>query len=109
MPKASPVPDRVRLSDVTDLASAVPHMLGFYPDHSLVAVALCGPRERLSFTMRLDLLEPEHDEGVARMTALRMTHAQAESVLLFVYTDAPAPDEALPRRHLVEAIADELP
>jgi hypothetical protein len=108
MPKMSPVPDRVALDDLTDLASAVPHMLGFHPSQCLVAIALRGMRERLSFTMRLDLLEPEHDRKVAAMTAARMAHAGADAVLLFVYADAPGPDEELPRRALVEAIADEL-
>jgi hypothetical protein len=108
MPNSSPVPDRIALDDLTDLASAVPHMLGFYPSQSLVAIALCGARERLSFSMRLDLLEPEHDRKVARMTAARMAHAGADAVLLFVYTDAPAVDDDLPRRRLVEQIRDEL-
>jgi hypothetical protein len=108
MPKMSPVPDRVALDDLTDLASAVPHMLGFYPTQSLVVIALRGPRERLSFSMRLDLLDPEHDEEVAQMTAARMDHAEADAVLLFVYADGHGPDEELPRRALVEAIDDAL-
>jgi hypothetical protein len=108
MPKRSPVPDRVALDDLTDLASAVPHMLGFYPTDSLVAIALRGPRERLTFSMRLDLLEPEHDRDVARMTAARMAHAGADSVLVFVYTAAPPAGDPLPRRRLVDAIDEEL-
>ena len=108
MANTSPAPDRVRLDDLTDLASAVPHLLGFHPDDSLVAIALRGPRERLSFTMRLDLLEPEYDAEVATMTAERMTHAEADAVLLFLYTQAPTTGERLPRRALVEALQDAL-
>src|SRR5947199_84270 len=107
MPSASPAPDRVRLDDLTDLASAVPHMLGFHPTDSLVAIALCGPHERMSFTMRLDLPDPPYDD-VARMTAARMAHAGADAVLLFVYADAPRAGADLPRRELVEAVADAL-
>jgi hypothetical protein len=108
MSNSSPAPDRVRLDDLTDLASAVPHMLGFHPAESLVAIALTGPRERMSFTMRLDLLEPRHDAEVARMTSARMAHAGADAVLLFLYSDGPAAGGELPRRALVEAIADAL-
>src|SRR6058998_2866827 len=61
MPQSSPIPDRVRLDDLTDLASAVPYMLGFYPSDSLVAIALRGPRERLSFSMRLDVTDRDDD------------------------------------------------
>ena len=106
MSNTSPAPDRVRLDDLTDLASAVPHLLGFHPADSLVAIALSGPREHVSFTMRLDLLEPCHDDEVARMTAARMDHAGADAVLLFVYTDAPPLGDGLPRRALVETISD---
>jgi hypothetical protein len=108
MSNSSPAPDRVRLDDLTDLASAVPHLLGFHPADSLVAIALTGPRERMSFSMRLDLLEPRYDAEVARMTAARMAHADADAALLFLYTDAPAAGDELPRRALVEAIADVL-
>jgi hypothetical protein len=106
---SSPIPDCVRLDDLTDLASAVPHMLGFYPSDSLVAIALCGPRERLSFSMRLDLPDPEDYDEVAAMTAVRMEHAEADAVMLFVYTDATERDDDLPRRALIETIEASLP
>ena len=108
MPKSSPLPDRVRLDDLTDLASAVPHMLGFHPSESLVAIAVRGPRERLSFSMRLDLPEPQDYDDVAEMTAFRMDHADADAVMLFVYTDATDRAGDLPLRGLVEAIEDSL-
>ena len=108
MPKSSPIPDRVRLNDLNDLANAVPYMLGFYPTDSLVAIALRGPRDRLSFTMRLDLPVPEDYGHVAEMTAARMKHARADAVMLFIYTDASDRDRGLPERQLVEAIDDAL-
>src|SRR3954464_15140811 len=109
MPQSSPIPDRVRLDDLTDLASAVPYMLGFYPSDSLVAIALRGPRERLSFSMRLDLPEPDDYDDVAAMTAFRVKHAQAAGVMLVVDTDATDRDDDLPQRALVDAIEDALP
>ena len=108
MPKSSPVPDRVRLDDLNDLANAVPYMLGFYPSDSLVAIALRGPRDQLSFTMRLDLPDPADYDQVAEMTAMRMHHAEADAVMLFVYTDSTERESGLPKRELVDAIEDAL-
>ena len=84
-------------------------MLGFYPSDSLVAIALRGPRERLSFSMRLDLPDPDDYDDIAAMTAVRMKHAQADAVMLFVYTDVTDRGDDLPQRALVEAIEDALP
>src|SRR5881398_2518151 len=57
MPAAerSPQPAVVRVGDISAIVTAVVHMLGFQPAESLVAVALRGPRERMHFTLRLDL------------------------------------------------------
>src|SRR5947209_320763 len=104
MPQSSPIPDRVALDDINDLANAVPYMLGFYPSDSLVVIALCGPRDRLSFTMRLDLPDPDDYDQIAAMTAIRMRHAQADAVMLFVYADASERECGLPERDLVETI-----
>ena len=104
MPQSSPIPDRVALDDINDLANAVPYMLGFYPSDSLVVIALCGPRDRLSFTMRLDLPDPDDYDQIAAMTAIRMRHAQADAVMLFVYADASERECGLPERELVETL-----
>lgn len=109
MPTSSPVPDRVRLDDINDLAHAVPYMLGFNPTDSLVVIALRGPRDRLSFTMRLDLPEPGDYDEVAEMTAIRMEHAGADAAMVFIYTDATDRGGDLPQRELVEVIQDALP
>ena len=84
-------------------------MLGFYPSDSLVAIALRGPRDQLSFTMRLDLPDPGEHERIAAMTAARMDHAEADAVMLFVYTDASERESGLPERELIDAIQDALP
>jgi hypothetical protein len=101
-------PTVVRINGLPDLAAAVPHLLGFRPTESLVAVAVRGPRQRLGFSMRLDLVDPCHDEEIAGETAVRMRYAGADEVLLFVVTDAPRAD-GLPRRELVDAVAVALP
>jgi len=100
-------PTVVKISDLADMAASVPHLLGFRPTESLVAVAVRGPRQRLGFTMRLDLAEPRFDGAIAGETASRMAQAGADAVLLFVVTDAPRMD-GLPRRELVEAVGHAL-
>lgn len=98
-------PITIRLDQLDDAVEAVPYLLGFTPTQSLVAIALAGPRERMTFTMRLDLVEPEYDAEVARVVAARMSAADAESVMLFVYPKRrPSIGRALPRRGLIAAI-----
>ncbi|HEU5035244.1 MAG TPA: DUF4192 domain-containing protein [Mycobacteriales bacterium] len=106
---SSAIPEVVKLRELGDIVSAVPHLLGFHPTESLVAVSLRGPRERLSFSLRLDLLPSEHDDEVASMFAERMKQAKADAVLLFVYTDAPHDGVDLPRRQLIETLVRRLP
>jgi len=101
---AAAQPTVVSIDNLADMAVGVPHLLGFEPTESLVAVAVSGRRQRIEFTMRLDLDDPCYDERVADETAARMTHAGATSVLLFVYT-AQSRADGLPRRPLVDAVA----
>ena len=100
-----PEPITIRLDQIGDAVDAVLFLLGFTPTDSIVAVALRSPRERMSFTLRLDLLPPEHDGRVAAMVAARMAAADAEAVMLFVYPRRrPSVGKTLPRRNLVAAI-----
>ncbi len=46
---------KLRLSGPGSLVAAVPHLLGFPPEESLVVVGLRGPQSRLGMTMRVDL------------------------------------------------------
>lgn len=99
-------PITLRLDNLSDAVEAVPYLLGFTPTDSLVAVALRGPRERMVFTMRLDLVPGDYDDTVADAVAARMAHAEAESVMLFIYPKRrPSRGRPLPRRPLVTAIA----
>jgi hypothetical protein len=98
-------PITVRLDKLDDAVDAVPYLLGFTPADSLVAISLSGQRERMTFTMRLDLLPPEDDFDVARAVAERMAIAGAESVMVFIYPKRrPSIGKPLPRRQLVSAI-----
>ncbi|MGI8626534.1 MAG: DUF4192 domain-containing protein [Geodermatophilaceae bacterium] len=46
---------KLKLSGPGSLIAAVPHLLGFPPEESLVLVGLSGPRSRVGLTMRADL------------------------------------------------------
>ena len=100
-------PDRpariLRLGSLEDVVASVPHMLGFQPRDSVVAVALTGPRGRMGFSVRLDLLPEEYDADVAAAVSAHLEHAGADAALLFVYTGPPVGGD-LPRRPLVEQL-----
>lgn len=98
------LPKVIRLNELGDIVAAVPFLLGFEPVESLVVVSMTGPRERLSFSMRVDLPADEHNDDVARIVGQRMAHADAASVMVFVYTDADHVDGQLPRQELVEEL-----
>jgi len=105
----SPEPAVVKVGEINALVDSVPYLLGFKPTESIVAVSLRGPRERMEFSLRLDLIPEDYDDEVARMLAARMRAAEADSVMLFVYTDYDPFDRALPRRALVERVAAAMP
>jgi Domain of unknown function (DUF4192) len=109
-----PAPDRsqqptvLRLGDVSAAVTAVVHMLGFQPAESLVAVALRGPRERMHFTLRVDLPSAQHRPAVAREVTTRMAQANADAVMLFVFTEDRPVGTELPHEDLVEQITTSL-
>ncbi len=102
-------PAVVRLGDLTDVVATVPFLLGFEPSDSLVAVALRGSRERLTFSVRVDLPSPDDERDVAEMLAASLVQERAKAALLFVYTDAPEDGRRLPRRRLVDTVRRTLP
>jgi hypothetical protein len=106
---ASPEPIVVKVDELNALVDSVPYLLGFTPRDSVVVVSLREPRQRMEFTVRLDLLPEDYDDKVARMFAERMRAAEADSVMVFVYTDAEPTERGLPRRALVDRIVDTMP
>ncbi len=97
-PDAEPA---VRLSGPGEVAAAVPLLLGFTPESSLVLVGLSGPRARLGMTLRMDLADPSEPgatcapvasevESMCREGAERMALSGAHSVVAVVY---PPPGE----------------
>lgn len=106
---ASPEPTVVKVGELNALVDSVPYLLGFTPTESIVVVSLRGPRERMEFSVRLDLVPEAYDQQVAEMFAARMLHAKADSVMVFVYTEEERTERGLPRRALVDALVAAMP
>jgi hypothetical protein len=106
---ASSEPTVVKVGELNALVDAVPYLLGFMPAESIVVVSLHGPRERMQFAVRLDLVSPDCDDQVAQMFAGRMGAAEADSVMVFVYTADEPTERGLPRRELVDRIVETMP
>ncbi len=76
----------VRLTGRRGLLAAIPSMLGFHPQESLVMVCLTGPRRRLGPVIRLDLEAPAG--GSAACEQLRFIAGRhADEVALVCYTE----------------------
>ena len=93
----------VRLTSPGEIAAAVPHLCGFLPSESLVAVSLRGERKRIGLTLRLDLAGPELDDVVADEVAGRLAHDGAAWMVLVLYTDQTGPR---PREPLARTVID---
>jgi hypothetical protein len=87
MPETEP-PFTVRLSDPGDVAAALPHLIGFRPHESLVAISLRGStRLRLGLTARVDLPPPEHHRPVLGGMVRCMVTDRPHAVLLVVVSE----------------------
>jgi uncharacterized protein DUF4192 len=81
-------PLTVRLSDPGDLAAALPHLIGFRPRESLVAVSLRGPRGlRLGLTARVDLPPAAHRALVVGGVVRSLATDRPDAVLLAVVSE----------------------
>ena len=93
----------IRARSIGDLLGVLPVLFGFHPERSLVVASLHGPRQRLGFSMRLDLPPPEHIDMVACQVAdlLRRYDTRAALVVAYAGDDSVADP-------LVEACVDRL-
>jgi uncharacterized protein DUF4192 len=108
MPDADP-PLTVRLSDPGDIAAALPHLIGFRPRESLVAISLHGGAGgRLGLTARIDLPPPEHRRAVLGGVVRSLATDRPDAVLLAVVSED-ANDLAVPAGALPSAPVPELP
>ena len=105
-----PLSPKVRLSDLGEVAAAVPALVGFVPHESIVLLSLRGPGgRRVGVTARGDL--PPGNRSAAAM-ALQLAHGVArddpDSVLVVVYSEDPDERELLPVG-LPDAVVEGLP
>ncbi|MFQ1003801.1 DUF4192 family protein [Modestobacter sp. SSW1-42] len=99
MSDPGPLPT-VRLDDAGAVAAALPHLLGFPPEESLVVVSLRGGE--VGLTARVDLPPAEHSRTVARELARAVGTAQPTGVLLVVVSEADDDRaQGLPHRRLL--------
>ncbi|HSF27176.1 MAG TPA: DUF4192 domain-containing protein [Actinomycetes bacterium] len=98
----------VKFSSPTDIVGVVPLRVGFVPTESIVVVCLHGPRRRAGLVMRHDLVPIEQLEELADVLAWHVRRAEADGVILVVYTDAPDVDGSLPQHEFVDDLVDRL-
>src|SRR3954452_20352084 len=99
----------VRISDPGEVAAALPHLLGFRPEESVVIVGLGGPSGgRVGLTVRADIPPPQHAVPLAAALARGVATDDPAAVLLTVVSeDDDEPDGFggidLPHRDVVRA------
>ncbi|MBA3278547.1 MAG: DUF4192 domain-containing protein [Geodermatophilaceae bacterium] len=103
---------KLRLSGPGSLIAAVPHLLGFPPEQSLVLVGLSGPRSRVGITLRADLpLDgADHAPSVAELAPLveALRRDGASECLAMIMTDCPDDDGLAPYVDLVANLDEAL-
>jgi len=60
---------RVRVTTSADLLAAVPHLLGFTPEDSMVVIGTTPPQARVKLAMRYDLPDPPDPDAAADIAA----------------------------------------
>jgi hypothetical protein len=86
------------------MAAAVPHLVGFRPEESLVVISLRGPHKRIGLTMRFDLPSPAYDEHFASEVGVRLSTDGASHALVVCCTERPGDHPDLPRAELIARI-----
>src|SRR2546423_294288 len=99
---------RIRLSSPADIAAAVPHIVGFPPEESLVVISLRGPRKRIGLTMRFDLPPASLHAVMADEVAIRLTGDKAEHAVIACCTTEASDGAQPPRADLIAMIRERL-
>jgi hypothetical protein len=68
-PDAGPAAQRVRIGSPLSLLAAVPGLIRFQPDHSIVVLGTGHPRGEVEITLRYDLPDPADHRSVAAIAA----------------------------------------
>lgn len=90
MPSPAEQTPTIRLGPGPELAAAVPHLLGFPPQESLVVVALTGARtHRVGVTLRVDLPPVGQEAALAAQIVYSLRPVGPSAVVLLTFTEAP--------------------
>lgn len=101
----TPLLPPIRVQAPEDLISAIPHILGFHPEDSLVVMAMHD--NSLTFTMRVDLPLPRHRRHLAEQLIVPMREHKPTSCLFMVFGGGKAePPERLPQTKLIDVMAE---
>lgn len=105
-PRRPPERPAVRLTDPGEVAAAVPQLLGFRPEESLVVISLQGPDAlRVGLTLRVDLPPEGHGEPLAEHVVQTLRRHRPAGVVAVLVTEAPdGPGPDLPQRELLHAL-----
>lgn len=111
--KAS-VPDEpvvVRVGRSAELLAALPPMLGFHPEESLVVIGMHERhgRGRLGGMVRIDLADvrdPEIDRALAEAARDRLERSAPDKVVVVVVSAAEGGPDGPPHAELVDAVTD---
>lgn len=102
---------RIRLNEPTDLIAAVPHLLGFHPENSLVLIAHRRPSDRddsgsvIGFTTRTDLPAPARVDALTEHLATVIGRQEPCGVTLLLVSDREVcGDGRPPGAELIEAV-----
>ncbi|WP_053206015.1 DUF4192 domain-containing protein [Jiangella muralis] len=80
----------VTAGNAGELLAAVPHLIGFHPQSSLVAIHVDLEQQRTGTLLRFDLPDGDHEDFAAEV-ARRIEHGQPDAVLLVCYGDGGPP------------------
>lgn len=96
---------RVHLHSPAELLAALPHLLGFHPEDSLIVILINRQEPaRIAATFRLDLPDPEQEEHFAEQLLAILRQRQPGAVVLAVVGGPPAELGPPPRPELLAAL-----
>jgi Domain of unknown function (DUF4192) len=88
MNPAGATPPTIRIGSPAEILAAVPYLLGFHPDHSLVVIGARPPRDRVHVTFRYDLPcppEPAYTREIAAHATAVLTREHATVAIVAGY------------------------
>ncbi|OXM48763.1 DUF4192 domain-containing protein [Amycolatopsis alba] len=101
---------KVDLKDPADLLAAIPYILGFHPENSVVVFGQKGPdRKGQGLTMRVDLPPPALEKDQARDLAIRLAvTGHTGATVAVVGGGSPNPAGRPPRRRFLRRLESSL-